>query len=414
MNQTTDPWAKHRTLARDRGLGSAVVDADRYTSADVYAAEREKIFRRVWLLVGRESEVSNPGDFIKREIYPLEVEALIVRGKDGVVRAFHNTCAHRGSALVEASEGTTNLFVCPYHAWSFGTDGGCKAIPGAEYFPQVDKDKIGLTPIHADIWNGFVFLNFDETPRQTLREYLGDFGELYGEIPFGDFRHLVEMTMDIDTNWKCLLDASLESYHVPFLHRKSLPMISSTANPLNVYYDAQLWPPHSSFILQSNPDWVPNGRVLQFVYAATGANMRRTLDDGAPPSAKLSSAEAVNPLGIPNFFLRVLTVFPLTQLYVFDDSYNVQQVWPMGVGKVRFVSRFYFRSPPASYLERFGEAHLTASGRDVLSEDVAMTSSQFRSLRSGGVKRFYFGENELLLRHTHEMIQAYLDDRAPG
>ena len=141
MNKETDPWARHRTLASDRGVGAAVVDAERYTSPDIYKAECEKIFRRTWLLVARETEVRNPGDFIKRTIYPLETEALIVRGKDGVIRAFHNVCAHRGSALVGASEGTTNLFVCPYHAWSYGTDGKCKAITGAEYFPQVDKNK---------------------------------------------------------------------------------------------------------------------------------------------------------------------------------------------------------------------------------------------------------------------------------
>ena len=279
MNKETDPWARHRTLASDRGVGEAIVDAERYTSAEIYEAEREKIFRRTWLPVARESEVANPGDFIKREIYPLEAEALIVRGKDGVVRAFHNVCAHRGTALVRASEGTTNVFVCPYHAWSYGTDGKCKAITGAEYFPQVDKNKVGLTPIHSDIWNGFVFLNFDQAPRQTLQEYLGEFGELYGEIPFGEFTHAVEMTLDVDTNWKCFLDASVESYHVPFLHQKTLPAFSRADNPLNVYYDTRFGPRHSSHMIQSNPDWVPNGDVLKFVLSATGASQLRVLDD---------------------------------------------------------------------------------------------------------------------------------------
>ena len=416
MNKEADPWARHRTLAGDRGVGAAVVDAERYTSADIYKAECEKIFRRTWLLVARETEVRNPGDFIKRTIYPLETEALIVRGRDGVVRAFHNVCAHRGSALVGPSEGTTNLFVCPYHAWSYGTDGKCKAITGAEYFPQVDKNKVGLTPIHIDIWNGFVFLNFNQAPRQTLEEYLGDFGELYGDIPFGEFTHAVEYTLDIEANWKCVLDAFVESYHVPFLHKKTLPTWSSAANPLNVYYDTRFWPPHASYMIQTNPDSVPAGDVLKFVFAASSGTLFHPLDEPAdgPRMTKLSTCKGVNPIDMPHFLARALFFFPFTLLMVSDQSYFINQVWPLGADKTRFAARLYFRSPPASYLQQFGEAHMLATSRDLVSEDSVMTRTQYRGLKSGGMKQLYLGENELMIRYTHEMIQAYLNDRAAG
>jgi len=415
MNQAVDGWEKHRTLARDAGVGAAVVDATRYTSAEDYAAEREKIFRRVWLLVARVSEIPNAGDFIKRTIYPLETEALIVRGKDGVIRAFHNVCAHRGSPLVSANEGTTNVFVCPYHAWSYGTDGKCKAVTAAEYFPHVDKNKIGLTPIHSDIWNGFVFLNFDQAPRQTLCEFLGEFGEIYGELPFGEFTHAVELTLDIEANWKCVFDASFESYHVPFLHKKTLPRWSAAANPLNVYYDTRFWPPHSSHMIQSNPEWAPEGDVLKFVLSATGATALRVLDDaGSRPMTKLSSCHGINPIGMPHFWVRQLSIFPSTWLSVLDHSYVLNHCWPLGFNKTRLVERSYFREPPATYLEQFGQMHMLASLRDLLSEDCVMTQLQYRSLKSGGMKQLHLGENELLIRHKHEMIQAYLSDAVPG
>lgn len=412
MNKQTDVWAKHRKLASDMGIGAAAIDPRLYTSAEVYQAEREKIFRRTWLLVARESEVANPGEFIKREIPPLDAEAVIVRGKDGVVRAFHNACAHRGSALVRARAGTTSMFVCPYHGWSYGTDGTCKAIPGAEYFPQVDKSKVGLMPIHTGIWNGFIFLNFGETLRQTLVEYLGEFGRLYADVPFGEFKHGVEITQDVETNWKCFLDSFSEGYHVPVLHKKSLPMVPSRTNPLNVYFDTHFMPPHSSLIIQSNPDWVPEGDVLKFVYSATGATMLRPLGgaDTQARATKLTTCKGINPIGLPNFGVRVLYAFPITQLLVFEDRYMWHQFWPMGVEKTRFVLRFYFRSAPASYLQQFAEAHMMASTRDVLTEDVGMTRLQQRGMRSGTVKQLYLGENELVVRYTHQVIQSYLND----
>ena len=418
MDMEADPWKEHRTLASDVGLTSAVVDARRYTSPEVYAAEQEKIFRRAWLLVARETEVSNPGDFIKCTIDPLEAEAIIVRGQDGVVRAFHNACAHRGSALVDQCEGRTNLFVCPYHAWSYGTDGRCKAIPGAdEFFPQIDKSKVGLAPIHADIWNGFIFLNFDEKPRQTLQEFLGEFGEQHSDLQFGAYPHGIERTYDIETNWKCLLDAFVEGYHVSTIHKQTLPMMPSKTNPFGAFYDVRFWPPHHSSITRSNPEWMPPGEVLKFIYSATRAGLVRHDPQGPagePRRTKLSDSKSFNPIGVPNHALTVIVIFPVTALFVFEDRYFIQQFWPLGVDKTRLVARFYSRSPPTSYLEEFAEAHQQASGRDVVSQDVAMTSRQQRGLRGGGVKQLHLGENELLIRFTHEMIDAWLNDPAPG
>jgi phenylpropionate dioxygenase-like ring-hydroxylating dioxygenase large terminal subunit len=415
MDKQPDPFERHRTLARDVGVGFASVDTERYLSPQAYAAEQEKLFRRTWLLVGRVSEVPNPGDFIKREVPPLKAEAVIVRGKDGVVRAFHNACAHRGSALVRAAEGNTATFVCPYHAWTYGTDGRCRAIPGEEYFPQVDKTQVGLPPIHADIWNGWIFLNFDETPLQSLADYLGEFGELYSDVPFDEFSHAVEFEMEIEANWKCFLDASFEGYHVPVLHKQSLPMVPSEDNPHNVYYDTRYLPPHSSLIIQSNPEWVPDGEVMKFIFSATGSTILPSREgEAAPRETKLTRCKGVNPIGLPKFGLRVLYAFPMAQVVVFEDRYMLHQFWPLGPDRTRFVVRMYFRRPPASHLEAFAEAYMVASTRDVFAEDVGMSRLQQIGMKGGALKQVHFGENELAIRFAHASIQAYLDDRAPG
>jgi Ring hydroxylating alpha subunit (catalytic domain) len=185
---------------------------------------------------------------------------------------------------------------------------------------------------------------------------------------------------------------------------------------LNVYYDTQFWPPHSSHMIQSNPDWVPEGNVLKFVSCATGASQLRVLNipSGKPQMTKLSDYKGINPIGMPNFWLRYLYVFPFAQLMVLDHSYVLSQVWPLGPDKTRFIHRSYFRAPPASYIEEFGQAHMMACNRDLFSEDSAVTRSQYRALKSGGMKQLFLGENELLSRHMHAMVQAYLNDRAPS
>jgi phenylpropionate dioxygenase-like ring-hydroxylating dioxygenase large terminal subunit len=415
MNQAADPWAQHWVLASEAGVRAASVDARQYVSPEAYQAECDKIFRRAWLLVGRESEVPGPGDFIKRQIYPLKAEALIVRGKDNRIRAFHNSCPHRGSALVREKEGTRHAFVCPYHAWSFSADGTCLAITAAEYFPDLDKAKIGLTKIHADIWNGFIFLNFDERPRQSLSEYLGAFGELYAEIPFHDFKYCVQSVQDIDTNWKCLLDAFNESYHVSVLHKKTLPQVPTRTNPHGVYYDGRFLAPHSSFITQSNPEWTPTGDVMKFVYSGLmHAKLRPLSDNPAKTESNILAAqESVNPLGMPIFGLRLLNIFPISQIQIFSDSYNLLQYWPLGSGRTRFVLRRYTRSAPASHFEIFAEEHLWVSSGDVLAEDISMTERQQISLESGALKQLHFGEHEPFVRFVHEMIENYLTDGGP-
>lgn len=416
MDTKGDPFIQYRTLASEAAIGSATVDAACYSSAEVYADEREKIFRRAWLMIGRESEVPNPGDFVRRSIYPLDADALIVRGRDGAIRAFHNACPHRGAELVREDHGHASLFTCPYHAWSFGTDGVCKAINGAQYFSHVDRTQTGLSPIHCATWNGFIFLNFDETPRQTLKEYLGGLGDWLGQLPVEGFELCVEIAMEADANWKLFFETTVESYHVPALHRKTLPAFSRGDNPFGLYFDAHFWPPHSAHLIQGNPAWVPQSDVLKFVAAETGASQLRITDvpKGQDAPARLSESAGINMLGIPDFFVRTFFFFPCTQLLVLDHGFVITHVWPLGPDKTRFVHRSWFRKAPASYLEEFGQAHMAASNRDLFTEDALVAERQHRALKCGALKQVHLGENELLLRHLHDMVGKWLDDGRSG
>ncbi len=367
--------------------------------------------------MARVSEIPEPGDFIKKDILTLEAEVVIVRDrKDGVIRAFYNACPHRGVALVRQCSGRTGLFVCPYHGWSFKTDGKLQGIPGSENFPHLDRKATGLTSIHCDVWNDYIFLNFDEEPRQTLAEYLGAFGELYDDLPFADYTYAVDIIQDAPTNWKNFLDAFNEGYHVAVLHAKSLPGLMTSANPLNHMYDQTLMAPHSRATIQSNPDYKPTGKVEQLVFRAIAAGALNSAgtEESQPQARKFGSAKGVNRIGLPSTSSELINVFPLSQFHATQLGYMWFQFWPMGPEKVRFATRVYFASKPRSYRDQFVETFMCTKHRDVVSEDVAMTHIQQIGMRSGGLKHINTGEMEPLVRFTHAQIRSYLTEGDAG
>ncbi|HKY03336.1 MAG TPA: Rieske (2Fe-2S) protein, partial [Blastocatellia bacterium] len=115
-------------------LGSGLIPVAPYVSQEYFEQEREKVFRHTWLNVGRAEEIPQPGDYIVRNIAVLNTSVIIVRGKDGEVRAFHNVCRHRGTKLVWNDKGSSTKFACNYHGWTYATDGACIGVPEEDMF----------------------------------------------------------------------------------------------------------------------------------------------------------------------------------------------------------------------------------------------------------------------------------------
>lgn len=194
------------------------IPGERYISEEFYQLELEHIWRKSWLVACRADEIEEPG--AHKLFSRFGVNVIVVRGKDNEIRAFHNTCRHRGAPLVEG-DGRRNLFVCRYHSWSYGLDGQLLVVPEEHDFGGLDKCSRGLLPVRCEQWGGWVFLNLDNDAPALLDEYaplLSDLESLQMET----LRLKGRLTYTINCNWKAALDAFLEAYHVASIHKETV------------------------------------------------------------------------------------------------------------------------------------------------------------------------------------------------
>lgn len=191
------------------------LDGDRYTSPEFLQAEWDAMWTRTWLLLGRENAMIEPGSYQVEEVGPESI--IMVRQDDGSIRAFYNVCQHRGSRLTFATEGTTDAFVCPYHAWTYAIDGSLTVAQDPEDFPQNPCDHLRLVEVACDTFAGFVWVNMDPDCG-SLREYLGPLCDDWDAYQGHDWQRVTALTVRVPCNWKVLQDNFCESYHLPTVH----------------------------------------------------------------------------------------------------------------------------------------------------------------------------------------------------
>jgi phenylpropionate dioxygenase-like ring-hydroxylating dioxygenase large terminal subunit len=189
-----------------------------YFSADLLEVEKEALFRNHWQLACHVSDVAGPGDWLSFDI--VGERALIMRGRDGAVRAFHNVCRHRGSRVAAGERGSCkSALVCPFHGWSYNLDGTLRAVPQAKTFPKLDPVEHGLTALEHEIWNGFVFVRFKPGPQPSVATLMAPFAAELDGFGMADYVGMTGISNDhLPVNWKAVRDVDNEGYHVPVAH----------------------------------------------------------------------------------------------------------------------------------------------------------------------------------------------------
>src|SRR5512145_1336562 len=151
-------------------LGTAPVSYESSISPEFFELEREAIFKRAWLNVGRVEMLRRNGSFFTKELVVAKTSLIVVRGMDGEIRAFHNVCRHRGNRLVWTddprveSNGNCRHFACKYHGWNYDLDGKLSYILQEGEFFGIDKADYGLVQVHCEVWQGFIFVNLAKEP----------------------------------------------------------------------------------------------------------------------------------------------------------------------------------------------------------------------------------------------------------
>ena len=189
-----------------------------YTSDAFYRREVDEVLVKSWNLVGRVDEIPNPGDY---RVFDLcGRSAIVVRGEDGEIRAFANTCRHRSTRLLDDT-GHSRAIICPYHAWTYRLDGTLFGCRGMEKTRGFDKDSNGLAPVRSGIWAGFIFVCFSDECAD-LETWLGDLPEQFGSYRFETFELVRRRHYDLDCNWKLYIENAMEDYHTPTVHKSSI------------------------------------------------------------------------------------------------------------------------------------------------------------------------------------------------
>ena len=188
-----------------------------YTSEEVFSLERERFFGKTWLYVGHISQLSEANSYFTTSIAGIPL--LIVRDRNGILRAFHNVCTHR-AAPVAIGSGQCNRLVCPYHAWTFDLEGNLRGIPNFEEYVDFNPAEHNLKAVHIDTWGPFIFVNA-AAQCEPLKAQLNELPALFDAYQFTEWRRIHSVDYYTDTNWKLYVENNAENYHEPIVHKSS-------------------------------------------------------------------------------------------------------------------------------------------------------------------------------------------------
>ena len=263
-------------------LGTSPIERARYTSREFQQRERKYMWSRVWQFACREEQLPEVGDVFVYEL--CDVSLLIVRSEPDKIKAFYNSCLHRGTKLCVADT-SVSQFRCPFHGFTWSLDGQLTHVPCQWDFPQITKQEYRLPEVKVACWGGFVFINLDPaaTPLEQYLEVLpshftghDDYTRKY------TYSHFQKV---IGCNWKAALEAFLESYHIPETHPQMVDYTSYDGTQYDIFPGARHTNRFLSTIAVPNPEIagpLSEQKILDALFAQMtgGTGSAPTLPDG--------------------------------------------------------------------------------------------------------------------------------------
>jgi len=380
-------------------MGSGPIPVEPYISPEYFEKEKEKIFKRAWINVGRVSaHLPNPGDYMVREMDFLNAPILLVHGRDGVVRGFYNVCTHRGNSVASGSGNARSAFVCGFHGWAFGLDGSLKTVPSEEQFPGLDRSQYGLKPITTEVWKGFIFINAQDKPATPLVEFLGGWGNQMEGLPYENYEHTGRYTTRVKCNWKAYVDAFQEAYHVNIVHAEGLAQLAMYPD-MSVPTSIRTYGPHRSISAWMHPEYKPSpSEVIAWKHGASAVN----------PVGSTKPSTAINPSKDENWWFDINVCFPNFFIDVGTGWYFTYNFFPVSENETAWevnVYQFHANSPS----QKLSQMHMEVVLRDALYEDLSTMEGVQKGLSSGAIKTILPGECEATIRHQYWAVEQWLN-----
>lgn len=354
-----------------------------YRSEPLLKLEKEKVFLNHWHVVGHVSDLKQPGDWLSFDL--LGERALVMRGQDAVIRAFHNTCRHRGSRLVEGEQGNCRgAILCPFHAWVYTLEGELKKVSQPEKFPHLDANTRALKPLELEIWRGFLFLRFEAGPQGSIAEMMARHEQELSIYPL----ETLETTDGLYTspvtpvNWKAMVDVDNECYHCPSAHPGLTDLYGRR-------YEEGAWM-DGTHRIRGPFNETPSRRELNQSY--------RELVEQHPEPFR----------SIPQAWLYI-GLFPISVLVFYPESAGFYRSIPIGVQTSVMTGATYKYAGESESMKLAREIS-TLIDAEVMMEDKHVCELHYQATASKYWDHAILGDSEKALREHHDMLRELIPE----
>ncbi len=351
-----------------------------YHSKAFLELEKEHLFRTHWQIAGHVSDVPEAGDYITMDM--VGERALVVRGKDDVIRGFHNICRHRGSRVVADDKGTCkNALVCPFHGWVYNLDGTLRGAARPRTFPDMDKVEFGLMPLDLEVWMGFIFIRFRAGPQPSVAELMKPVADEIAHYNIAGMEPTTGMwNQTSPVNWKSIRDVDNEGYHVAMAHPALQDLYGTT------YFDE----PFENGISRSFATYNPHA--------------------GRRWSVKNYVNVAPEPEHLPEHLRKAWIyygLFPNNVIVVMPESVGFYQEFPLSTSESQLRGSTY-KLRDESREQAAARYLATRIDRDTMAEDVQLSVWSNEAMKSKAFGGFYLSDLEYGVRTYHDHLREQL------
>ena len=347
------------------------IPGSRYVDPEFLALENTRMWQRAWLYAGHKDQIAKPGSwFVTRNTGSA---IIVLHDLEGEIRAFYNTCQHRGAPLVTEDSGEGRGFVCGYHGWSYSLDGRLRAVRDKRDFVDLDFSCRSLVPVRCERLGNLIFVN-EDMEAMPLIDHIGPMADELDQYGLDKLRLVDKRSYDVECNAKILIDAFLEVYHIKSIHKDTVDRFLDHRGMF-----ITLWPNgHSRMVTpNSRPDWTDPGAI------------------GMPRIGTLSEIARTSNVSYniyPNF------VMPPS-----DSGIPLLQFWPTSDTTCRVDSTWIAPEHDAENPDPKWETRLK-NWKRILDEDLQFAPQIQQSLQSKGFRGMPLNYQERRIYHWHEEL----------